>query len=92
MLELFNNFFDKFCDVSKFEELELDTDFLYLALAEDNSYAYIFPSKRADWVEKRSRDCRDDFRADANNNFSPVLASRNIRNMTREYQDCSRRS
>ena len=26
MLELFYNFFDKFCDVDKFEELEMDTD------------------------------------------------------------------
>ena len=33
MLEMFYNFFDKFRDVSKFEELEMDTDFLYLALA-----------------------------------------------------------
>ena len=26
MLELYYNFFDKFCDVNKFEELEMDTD------------------------------------------------------------------
>ena len=35
MLELYYNFFDKFCDVYKFEELEMDTDSLYLALAEE---------------------------------------------------------
>ena len=34
--ELYYNFFTKFCDVNKFEELELDTDSLYLALAEKN--------------------------------------------------------
>ena len=33
MLELYYNFFTRFCDVNKFEELEMDTDSLYLALA-----------------------------------------------------------
>ena len=28
MLELYYNFFDKFCDVNKFEELEMDADSL----------------------------------------------------------------
>ena len=32
MLELYYNFFDKFCDKSMYEELEMDTDSLYLAL------------------------------------------------------------
>ena len=47
MLELYYNFFDKFCDVNKFEELEMDTDSLYLALAEENLYDCIQPNKRA---------------------------------------------
>ena len=34
MLELYYNFFTRFCDVNKFEGLEMDTDSLYLALAE----------------------------------------------------------
>ena len=34
MLELYYNFFDRFCDFNKFEELEMDTDSLYLALSE----------------------------------------------------------
>ena len=34
MLELYYNFFTRICDVNKFEELEMDTDLLYLALAE----------------------------------------------------------
>ena len=34
MLELYYNFFERFCDVNKFEELEMDTDSLYLALSE----------------------------------------------------------
>ena len=35
MLELYYNFFTRFCDLNKFEELEMDTDSLYLALAEN---------------------------------------------------------
>ena len=46
MLELYYNFFDKFCDVNNFEELEMDTDSLYLALAEENLYDCIEPEKR----------------------------------------------
>ena len=34
MLELYYNFFTRFCDINKFEELGMDTDLLYLALAE----------------------------------------------------------
>ena len=32
MLELYYNFFERFCDINKFEELEMDLDYLYLAL------------------------------------------------------------
>ena len=38
MLELYYNFFDKFCDVKKFEDLEMDTNSLYLALTLENLY------------------------------------------------------
>ena len=70
----------------------MDTDSLYLALAEEDLDECILPSKWAEWTEKRSKYCRDDFRADVKNNFFPVLVAPNIRNMTRENQDCSRRS
>ena len=49
MLELYYNFFGKFCDINKFEELEMDTNSLYLALAEENLYDCIRPDKRAAW-------------------------------------------
>ena len=87
-LELFYDFFDKFLDVYKIEELEMDTNFCSLAFGIDD---YILPSKRAEWTEKRSKDCRDDFREDAKNNFSPILAALNLRNMTRENHNYSRR-
>ena len=38
MLELYYNFFERFCDVNKFEELEMDTDSLNLALSEKELY------------------------------------------------------
>ena len=50
-MELYYIFFDKFSDVNKFEELELDTDSLYLALAEEDLDDCILPSKRAEWTE-----------------------------------------
>ena len=34
MLELYHNFFTRFCDVNQFEELEMDTNLLYFAPAE----------------------------------------------------------
>ena len=48
MLELYYNFFTRFCDVNKFEELEMDTDSLYLALAEKELEDCIRPEKRAE--------------------------------------------
>ena len=67
LLELYYNFFENFCDVNKFEELEMDTDYLYLAMAEDDLDDCILPSKRAEWTEKQSKNCRDKFRPDAKN-------------------------
>ena len=71
ILELYYNFFDKFCDVNRIEELEMDTDSLYLALAEENLYDCIKPDKRAAWEKMRENDCRDSFKADAKSNFFP---------------------
>ena len=71
MLELYYNFFDKFRDVNKFEEIKMDTDSLCLVLAEKELDDCILPSKRVEWIEKGSKDCRDDFRKDAKNNFFP---------------------
>ena len=68
----------------------MDTCSLFLALAGDLDEC-IFLSKPAEWIEMRSKDCRDDFRADEKSFFSTVLAALNIRNMTRENQYCSRR-
>ena len=50
MLELYYNFFTGFFDVSKFEELEMDTDSLYLALAEKELEDCKKPEMRAEWL------------------------------------------
>ena len=70
MLELYYNFF-RFCDVTKFEELEMDTDSLYLALAEKELEDCIRPEMRAEWQRLRSNDCVDSFTADAVANCFP---------------------
>ena len=55
MLELYYNFFKKFCDTDKYEELEMDTDSLYIALSEENLEEAILPrvsSKKSLDVQK----------------------------------------
>ena len=71
MLELYYNFFTRFCDVNNFEELEMDTDSLYLALAEKELEDCIRPEMRAEWQRFRRNDCVDKFTANAVGNFFP---------------------
>ena len=69
MLEFYYNFFKKFCDTEKYEELEMDTDSLYLALSEENLEDILLPEKRNEWEAIRSRVCTDSFTANATGNF-----------------------
>ena len=71
MLELYYNFFEKFCDTEKYEELEMDTDSLYLAVSEENLEDIILPEKRNEWEAIRLRDCTYSFTANATGNFWP---------------------
>ena len=82
MLELYYNFFTRFCVVNKFEELEMDTDLLYLALAERELEACIRPEMRAEWQRLRSNDCVDSFSADAVATFSPRTREDSERTIT----------
>ena len=70
MLELYYYFFTKFCDATKFEELELDADSLF-ALAEKELEDCIKPEMRAQWLRLRSNECVDNFTADAVGVFLP---------------------
>ena len=72
LLELYYNFFEKICDTDKYEELEMNTDSLYLALSEENLEDVILPEKRAEWDQLRSKDCSDKFTANATDNFFPI--------------------
>ena len=49
MLELYYNYFKKFCDTDKYEEHEMDTDSFYIALSQENLYDVVLPEKRAEW-------------------------------------------
>ena len=71
MLELYYNFFPRFCDVNKFEELEMDKGSPYLALAEKELEDCIRPEMRTEWQGLRSNDCVDSFTADAVTKFFP---------------------
>ena len=71
ILELYYNFFERFCDVNKFEEIEMDTDSLYLALTEKNLYDCIREESKFEWELMRTKDCKDDFTANATTNFLP---------------------
>ena len=49
MLELYYNFFERFCDVNKFEQLEVDTDSLYLTLSEKELYDCNREESKHEW-------------------------------------------
>ena len=71
MLELYYNFFAKFCAVNKLEVLEKDTYSLYLALAEKELEVCIRPGTIAEWQRFRSNNCVDNFTASVVANFFP---------------------
>ena len=71
MLELYHNFFEKLCDVEKYEELEKDTDSLYLALSEENLEKIILSEERNERAAIRSRDSTESFTVNATGNFFP---------------------
>ena len=71
MLELYYNFFERFCDVNKFEEVKLDTDFLCLALSQKKLFDCIREKTEFEWEKLRTEDCKEDFTANATTNFFP---------------------
>ena len=84
MLELYYNFLDRFFDMDKFEDLKIDTDSLYLALAHENLFDCIRPAKKQEWEVVRQQDCND-FQADAIQNFFPrTYCSKHKKNDKRE--------
>ena len=85
MLELYYNFFERFCDVNRFEELELDTDSLCLALSEKELYDCIRDESEAEWSLLRTEDCKDGFTANATTNFFPrTCCTKHMKHYKRE--------
>ena len=62
MLELYYNF-RKFCDFNSLKEMEMDTDSLYLAVANDSLEDCIKPDMREVWNNIRMNDCSNTFAA-----------------------------
>ena len=71
VLELYYNFSERFCDVNKFEELEMDTNFSRLAVSEKRLYDCIRAKSKVEWKLLRTEDCKDDFIAKATTKFFP---------------------
>ena len=71
MLELYYTFFDKYCNVKKFEELEMDTDSLFPVLSEHDLYDCVRPAMKKQYNSLRSPDCTDEFPAKSTAIFFP---------------------
>ena len=69
MMHLYYNFFERFCDVNKFEELEKDTDSLFLAPSEKELYDCIREEYKSERELMRTEDCKVDFTANGTNFF-----------------------
>ena len=64
MVELYYNFFTKFCDVYKFGDFEKDTGLLYVALAEKEVEDCIGPDMITEWQRLWLKDCSEGFTVD----------------------------
>ena len=71
MLELNYIFFQKFCYFNSFEEMEMDTDSLYLAVAHVLFEDCIKPDKTEVWNSIGMNDWSNTFAVDSSNNFFP---------------------
>ena len=92
MLELYYNYFRKYCYGNKFEEVIIDTDSWYLALTEYNLNDCILPEKKVQWTVTHRNDCRNDFIADAVKKIFLVHAALFIKIMTSENSDYSKKN
>ena len=68
----------RFCDVNRFEVSEMDSDLLWLAVAEKEQEASIRPEKKTEIEQKWSKGCSNSFTADARgNDFPRVCCDKN---------------
>ena len=93
MLELHYNFAIKFCDTDTYEEMGIDTDSLYLALAEKKLSGFIRSEKKQESEMICSKDCNDSFAADAWSNLFPrKYCAIQKKNMMKVSLDCSKKN
>ena len=92
MLELYYNFFDRFCDVDKFEELEMDTDSLYLAIAHENLNDCIRPAKKQEWETFERRTVMIPSEQMPRTAFSLENVAQNTKSTIKESQDSSKKN
>ena len=71
LLELYYAFFERFRDVNEFEELEMDTDSLKLALTEKELNEYLLEEPKVEREYLRTEDCKDGITAYATTNIFP---------------------
>ena len=98
MLELYYNFFDRFCDKNMYEELEMDTDSLYLALGAESiddiigdSDSNIDNALTLELAESWS--CGyENYEAHSKLNFSHEIVARTIRSLMKGHLVCSKKS
>ena len=92
LLELYYNFFEIFCDVKKFEELQMDTDSLYLALSEKELHECIREESKNEEKLMRTEISKVFVRLMKQPTFFLELAAQNIKNTTKETLVFSKRS
>ena len=85
MLEWFYNLCHIFCNFSSFEEMEMHTDSLNLALAHNSLEDCIKGELKEIWNTIQKSDCSNEFSADSTNNFFPrTYCERHIEHNKRE--------
>ena len=92
MLELYYNFYENFCDTDKYEELEMDTDCLYLALSEEKLEDVILPEKKLKGTSYVLIIALISLLRMLPGIFSPEVAIRPTRNMIKESRVSSKKS
>ena len=93
MLEIYYNFFDKLCEVNKIEELEMDTDLLYLAVAEENFYDCIQPEKIETFGKKLGKMTAETISEQIQNLISSLeRVAVSIKSMISGSRDCSKKN
>ena len=68
-VDLYYKLFTEFCDTDKYEEMEMDTDSLYLTLSEKEVSDRIRSEKRQQWNLLRSKDCKKSLTPDTCRKF-----------------------